>query len=391
MFKRSFWTKLLESAWATSSVLWLTGVPGSGKSSLCQGFGDMEYFDCTIPGIRMQMEDSEKFLRKLQGKKVVLDEIQQVPNHQEILSLAASQSYLSKIIATSPLNVHAYPNVIDTIGEKISQVWLTPIMSHDLGDFGQTNLADRFLRGGLPSFFLNGRKAGGEFKEWVDLFWVKGLQEPFRLQRRNSINRFIELLFTQSGDLFEAKRFVKPCGMSHPTVRKYLLALEASWAVQVIRPFSTRHPTEIISIPKTYAFDTGFFCYFRGWQELRQEDFGILWKHWVLNELSSHLQGRVIHYWRDKGGHEVDFIVITKELGITAIVCQWRAKDFEAKNLGAFRRRYPEGRNWIVCGDVVRAHNETFGKVRLEFMGLEEMTRWIAPLCQIRIMPDHPQ
>jgi predicted AAA+ superfamily ATPase len=263
-------------------------------------------------------------------------------------------------------------------------------MSQDLVDFGQTNLADRFLRGGLPYFFLNETKMGGEFQEWVNLFWAKGFQEPFRLERRNSFNRFMELLFAQSGGLFEAKRFVKPCEMSHPTVMKYLLALQASWAIQVIRPFSTRHATEIISIPKTYAFDTGFFCFFRGWHELRQEDFGILWKHWVLNELNSHLQGRVIHYWRDKGGHEVDFILITKEMGITAIFCQWRAKDFESNNLRAFRRRYPEGRNWVVCGDIVQAHTQTFGKMRLEFMGLEEMNKWIAPLCQIQDTPDRP-
>jgi hypothetical protein len=349
----------------------------------------MEYFDCTIPRIRMEMEDSEGFLKKLQGKIVILDDIHHVQNLKEILNIAANQSSLPKIIVTSPLSLHAYPNIIDTIGEKIAQVWLTPMMSQDLIDFGQTNLAYRFLRGGLPSFLLNGRKSGGEFQEWVNLFWAKELQEPFRLERRNSFNRFVDLLFAQSGDLFEAKRFVNPCGMSHPTVMKYLLALQASWLVQVIRPFSTRHATEIISIPKTYAFDTGFFCHFRGWQELRQEDFGILWKHWVLNELNSHLQGRVIHYWRDKGGHEVDFILITKEMGITAIVCQWREKDFQSKNLRAFRRRYPEGRNWIVCGDNLQAHTQTLGKIRLEFMNLEEMSKWIAPLCPIKDPPEH--
>jgi len=383
MVKRSFWAKLLETATARNSVIWLTGVPGSGKSSLCQGFGDIEYFDCTIPKIRMEMEDSEGFLRKLLGKTVVLDEIQEVSNHQEILSIVANQSSPPKIIATSPLSLHSNPNLFDTIGKKITQVWITPMMSQDLLDFGQPNLTDRFLRGGLPSFFLNGRKLGHEFQEWVNLFWARGLQEPFRVERRNSFNRFTELLFAQSGELFEAKRFINPCGISHPTVMKYLLALQSSWLVQLIRPFSTRHASEIISIPKTYAFDTGFFCYFRGWRELRQEDFGILWKHWVLNELNSHLQSRVIHYWRDKGGHEVDFILITKEMGITAIVCQWREKDFQSKNLLAFRRRYPEGRNWIVCGDNVQAHTQTMGKIRLEFMTLKEMSKWTAPLCQM--------
>jgi predicted AAA+ superfamily ATPase len=388
MVNRSFWVKLLESAWANSSILWLSGVAGSGKSSLCQGLEDVEYFECNIPRIRLQMEDSERFLRKLQGKRLILDEIQQLPNHQEILRIATSQSSLPKIIATSPLSLPSYPNLMD-IGAKITQVWLTPIMSQDLVDFGQTDLANRFLQGGLPSFFLKGRKPDEGFQEWVNMFWAKEIQEPFRLERRNSFKRFIELLFAQSGELFEAKRFVDPCGMSHPTVMKYLLTLKASWAVQVIRPFSTGHGMEIISTPKTYAFDTGFFCYFRGWQELRRDDFGILWRHWVLNELNSHLQNRIIHYWRDKRGHEMDFVLITKEMGITAIVCQWREKDFELRNLRAFRRLYPEGRNWVVCGDMIQAHTQTLGKIRVDFMSLEEMSKWIGPLGQIQDTPDH--
>ena len=390
MVKRSFWGRLIESAWENRPTIWLTGVPGSGKSSLCQELGDVEYFDCTLPKSRLQMEDSEEFLRKLHGKAIVLDEVQQVANHQEILRIAMSQSSLPKIIVTSPLNLHAYPSLADIMRGKITQIWLTPMMSQDLVDFGQTSLADRFLKGGLPSFLLSGGKPRREFQEWVNLLWAKGIQEPFRLERSGSFNRFIEMLFAQSGNLFEAKRFVHPCGMSHPTVMKYLLALEASWAVQIIRPFSTRHAAEIISTPKTYAFDTGFFCYFRGWQELREEDLGILWKHWVLNQLCSHLHGRIIHYWRDKRGHEVDFVLITKEMGITAITCQWKAKDFELRNLRAFRRRYPEGPNWIVCGDTVQGHSQSFDKIRAEFISLEEMSKRIDPFCQIQGTPTRP-
>ena len=56
----------------------------------------------------------------------------------------------------------------------------------------------------------------------------------------------------------------------------------------MIRPFGTRRPTEIVSAPKVYGFDTGFICYYRGWQELRDEDLGILWEHFVLNEMMAH-------------------------------------------------------------------------------------------------------
>ena len=35
---------------------------------------------------------------------------------------------------------------------------------------------------------------------------------------------------------------------------------------------------------------------------LRNEDLGNLWEHFVLNELDAHLQTSKIHYWRDKRG-----------------------------------------------------------------------------------------
>ena len=64
----------------------------------------------------------------------------------------------------------------------------------------------------------------------------------------------------------------------------------------------------IVAAPKVYGFDTGFVCYYRGWSHLRQEDFGLLWEHFVLNEIMAQTQSREIHYWRNKRGLEVDFV-----------------------------------------------------------------------------------
>jgi len=130
---------------------------------------------------------------------------------------------------------------------------------------------------------------------------------------------------------------------------------------------------EIIAAPKTYAFDTGFVCFFRGWHQLRDEDFGLLWEHWVFNEMHSHLQLRNVHYWRDKKGHEVDFILIPHGKKPIAIECKWRADNFEPGNLKAFRNHYPEGANWIVCQDVSRGYTRTYANMKVEFMSLEDL------------------
>jgi len=378
MVSRTYWSGLLGSAWEQKPVVWLTGVRGAGKTSLCQALWDAEFFDCEAPRVRRLMADPGEFWKKLRGKKVVLDEIHRLPNPYLLLKTATRRFPSIRILVTTPVDLEVTPHVREVLGKRLAQVWLTPMTSRDLVDFGNTGLEHRFLRGGLPSFFAGPTLPEAAFQEWMDSFWAKDIQGLFRIEQRDSFHRFMELLFATSGELFEAVRYADPCGVSRTTITKYLQALEASWAALVVRPFSTRRAVEIVTIPQAYVFDTGFLCYSRGWQRLREEDFKVLWKHWVLNEICAHLQGPRVQYWRDKRGHEVDFILINPGRGIITITCLWRSRDFTPRGLQAFRYHYPSGPNWVVCGDATRASVHALPKLKVEFMSLKEMIERIS-------------
>jgi predicted AAA+ superfamily ATPase len=193
------------------------------------------------------------------------------------------------------------------------------------------------------------------------------------LERRGSFQKFAELLMAQSGGIFEATKFTRPCEVSRTTIANYLAVLDATFIAQVIRPYSSHRPTEIVSAPKVYGFDTGFVCYHRGWDELRREDLGLLWEHLVLNELHAHLQSRDIRYWRDKRNHEVDFILARSQGSPSAIECKWSASDFDASNLQAFRRVYPRGDNFVVANDVERPFTRIYGEISVRVVGLHHL------------------
>lgn len=188
----------------------------------------------------------------------------------------------------------------------------------------------------------------------MDAYWAKDILELFRLERRHSFLRFVELLMGASGGLFEATRFARHGEVSRTTIANYLAVLEATFVVHVLRPFSRYRATEIVSAPKVYGFDTGFVCYYRGWHELRGEDMGLMWEHFVLNELQAHLQSRAIRYWRDKKGHEVDFIIARRGSPVLAIECKWSAADLDVEGLVAFLRRYPSARGYVAIDDIER-------------------------------------
>jgi len=373
VIKRKFWLNLIERAWRDRPVVWLSGVRRSGKTCLCQTLPETEYFDCELPRVRRMMEDPQGFLDGLRGKRAVLDEVHRLPNPSELLKIAADHYRDVRVLATGSSTLGASAKFRDTLAGRKRDVWLTPMCLPDLRDAKRPDLEHRLLRGGLPPFFLAEELPERDFQEWLDAYWAKDIQELFRLERRSSFQKFAELVMARSGGIFEATQFARPCEISRTTAANYLTVLEATYVAHVVRPFSTRRTTEIVSAPKVYAFDTGFVCCHRGWRELRRQDLGFLWEHFVLNELMARRQVRQVGYWRDKRGHEVDFVLAPRRGGPLAVECKWSADEFEPAGLSAFRRQYPDGDNVVVAQDVGRAYARKHGEVTVRFLGLDAL------------------
>ena len=378
MVDRQFWRDRIETAWERRSVVWLSGVRRVGKTCLCQTLSDIEYFDCELPRVRRLMEDPQAFLDSVGSGRIVLDEVHRLPNPSELLKIAADHYPQIQVVATGSSTLGASAKFKDTLVGRKSELWLTPLIKSDLNDFNRVDIQHRLLHGGLPPFFLQDVLPEPDFQEWTDAYWAKDIQELFRLERRYSFQKFTELLMAQSGGVFEASSFARPCEVSRGTISNYLSILEATFVVHVIRPFSSRRATEIVAAPKVYGFDTGFVCYYRGWSQLRQEDLGLLWEHFVLNEIMAQTQSREIHYWRNKRDLEVDFVLTRARNLPVAIECKWSASGFSPRALLAFRRQYPDGDNFVVANDVDRSFTSTYNGIEVKFVDLGTL---IAEIC----------
>lgn len=384
LIKRTFWQKAIESAWNQRNIIWLMGVRRVGKTSLCQSLPNVVYFDCERPRVRQLLEDPEGFLASQKGKKIILDEIHRLNNPSEILKLAADHYLDVKIIATGSSTLGASAKFKDTLTGRKREIWLTPLLLQEMKDFGNKNIQHRFLFGGLPSFFQEKNLPEQDFREWIDAFWAKDIQELFKVEKRYSFQKFTELLLAYSGGMFEASKFSAPCEVSRQTIANYLSILEETFVVHIIRPYSTHKPTEIITAPKVYGFDTGFVCYAKGWRELRMEDTGILWEHCVLNELHGKLQTRSINYWRNKQGHEIDFVLRNShDNSLTAIECKFNSATLElnrsssskliTNNFKAFRRHYPQGKNYVVSNDIDTPFERQYDGIVLSFVSIKDL------------------
>lgn len=360
-------------------MLWLSGVRRAGKTVLARSLPGAEYFDCELPSVRRTLAQPESFLDSHRGRTVVLDEVHRLTRPSELLKIAADHYPDVRVLATGSSTLGASRRFRDTLTGRKRELWLTPMMSADLVDFGAPGGLDRrLLHGGLPPFYLAADVAEREMQEWIDSYWAKDIAELFRLERRHSFQRFLELVHAQSGGIFDATRLARDCEVSRPTITNYLTVLEATFVAHVVRPFSARRATEIVAAPKVYGFDTGFVAALRGIDRLRPEDRGALWEHYVLNELHAQLQTRAVQYWRDKRGHEVDF-VLRRPGGVPlAVECKATSADFDPSNLAAFRRLHPRGANLVVAADVSRSFREEHGGLSVEFVGLQRLIELVA-------------
>ncbi len=367
---RRFWLSRIAAAFSRRSLVWLPGVRRAGKTLLARAIPGAVYFDCELPSVRRALADPEAFLDGHQGLTLILDEVHRLPDPSEILKIAADHYPGIRVLATGSSSITASTKFRDTLTGRKTDVWLTPLNSLDMADFSMPQLERRLLNGGLPPYFLAGQPEESDFHDWMEAYWAKDIQELFRLQQFSSFRRFVEILFAQSGGIFEATRFAPPCEVSRPTIANYLSVVESTFVAHVIRPFSTRIATEIVSAPKVYAFDTGFACCYRGWIRLRPDDFGLLWEHFVLNEIHSRLPGQQVLYWRDKQHHEIDFVLPVRgeKPAPIAIECKWSAADFEPRNLMVFRGHYPQGRNFVVSQNVRVPFTRNYDKLRVEFV-----------------------
>lgn len=383
ILNRPFWQKKIHEAWQEKTIIWLMGLRRIGKTSLCQSLGSIEYFDCEDPRVRALFIDPMGFLESHHGKLLVLDEIHRLDNPSEVLKLAADYFPDIKIIATGSSTLGASKKFKDTLTGRKRSLWLTPLLLQEMEIFGNPNLRHRFLFGGFPSMFTKTQLPETDYLEWFDAYWAKDIQDIFSVGKKTSFQKFAELLLANSGGMFEATKYTAPCEVSRATISSYLDVLEETFVVHVIRPYSSHKPTEIVSAPKIYGFDTGFVSYFKGRRELRAEDLGFMWEHCVLNEMHGQLQTRSINYWRDKRGHEIDFIMKNRSNNaITAIECKFiSATEHDAnltdirKNFAAFRNHYPEGENLVVASNIDTSFKRTYEDLTITFVSTEELIK----------------
>lgn len=350
MLNRPFWLARIESAWREAPIVWLSGVRRSGKTTLARSLAAERtlYLDCELPSVGERVRDPENFYRNCAKPVLVLDEVHQLPDPSRLLKIGADHFPHLRILATGSSTLAATAKFRDSLTGRKREIHLLPVLWDEFPAFGGATLEKRLHHGGLPQALLAPDKAPSFYREWTDSYFARDIQRLFGVRGPERFTLLFEYLLRRSGGIFDTAKAASSLGISRPTVGAYLRAMEITRAVTVVRPYSGGSPKEIVKAPKIYGFDTGFVSFLRGWDSLRTEDCGLLWEHLVLEWLQARSPLTPIHYWRDKAGREVDFVIPRGRNRVDAIECKWSPSDYAPTALAAFRQLHPVGLNYLV-------------------------------------------
>ncbi|MBL7670939.1 MAG: ATP-binding protein [Bdellovibrionaceae bacterium] len=368
--KRPHWEKLLLESWKKRSIVWLAGVRRAGKTTLGKSLEGFSYFNCDDSEIQENFINPKAFLRSIESKGIVLDEIHQIENASQLLKIAADEFPKLKVLATGSSTLAANRKFKDSLTGRKRNLHFLPVLVSELESFG-VSLEKRMLYGGLPPALLSAKLDREFYSEWLDSFYARDVQEVFAIDKRQAFLKVFEFILIQNGQLIEATEIAKVSGLSRPTVVKYLEVLELTKALTILKPFSGNPLKEIVAQPKVYGFDTGFVCFAKRDNQLGSTEKGHLLENLVLESMQAQPKSFQIHFWRDKRGHEIDFVIQTGKRELLVIECKSQRRNFSLKNLLIFRSHYPEGKNIVVTLDEKESIEKISGH-SIHFMGIQQ-------------------
>lgn len=134
---------------------------------------------------------------------------------------------------------------------------------------------------------------------------LKDVARTFAIEDGRALENTAHYLAELAGQLLSYQTLSDTLGMSFPTAKKYLDALEKSYLIRRIPPYFTNPIRELSKQPKVYFIDTGMRNVLV--KRFENELNGPLFENYVFCELLK--LGFEPKFWRTKAKAEVDFIV----------------------------------------------------------------------------------
>jgi hypothetical protein len=302
-------------------VVALTGPRQSGKTTLLKLlFPDYEYVSLENPDIRMFAETDMNGFLKRYSKYVIFDEAQRVPPLFSYIQTVVDESgIMGQFILSGSQNFHLMQSITQSLAGRVAIFKLFPFDFQELRSENllSENYLDNLVKGFYPAIYDRDIPAKTFYSNYVQTYIQRDVSELIAIKDMRLFQNFLALCATRAGQLLNLNSLATECGISQPTAKSWLSALENSYVVFLLFPYHENFSKRIVKTPKLYFYDTGLLCYLmkvtNSEQLLTHPVKGSLFENMMIGEYLKRMYHRNmlqdIWFWRDSNGHEVDLLV----------------------------------------------------------------------------------
>jgi len=301
-------------------VVAILGARQVGKSTLARQVArswgrPLHVFDLERPADLGKLSQPGLALEPLRGL-ILLDEIHRRPEIFPVLRYLADRPGI-------PARFLVLGSASPALLQQSSESLAGRIAFHELGGFdleetGKGKLSRLWLRGSFPRAYL----AGDEERsvEWRDLFVRTFLEQDipqFGLGvPAPTMRRFWTMLAHLHGGTWNASAIASSMGVSHPTIRRYLDFLTATFMVRQLPPWHESLGKRQVKAPKVYLADPGILHILHGIRSLERLEShpvcGPSWEGFGIAQVIARLRAgdRECYFWATHNRAELDLLVV---------------------------------------------------------------------------------
>jgi uncharacterized protein len=302
-------------------VLTITGPRQSGKSTVIKStFPDYNYVSLEDPDILLMIKDDARSFLKNYPNKTIIDEVQRYP---EIFSYLQghvdSSTENGMYILSGSHNFLLMEGVSQTLAGRTAILKLLPFSYQELikSNISFENIDDLIFTGMYPRIYDKKLKPEDFYPFYIQTYLEKDIRLIKNITDLNMFVRFIKLCAGRIGQLLNLSSISNECGISQPTAKAWLSALEASYIIYLLKPHHKNYNKRLVKTPKLYFYDTGLACTLLGMENAKQLSThylrGELFENFIITEYLKSAFNNVkepnIYFWRDNIGNEVDLII----------------------------------------------------------------------------------
>lgn len=301
-------------------VITITGPRQSGKTTLIkQLFGDLPYFSLEDPDVRLTIESDPRGLFQQYGHRMVLDEVQRLPELLSYLQGIVDNDRDALFILSGSHNMLMMENVTQTLAGRTTIFYLLPLSYEELQVELEPNVSPLQLmwRGGYPRIYDRDLDIQRFYRDYIATYVQRDVRLVRNIGNLDAFTRFLGICAGFIGQNLNKNALGTAAGVNRETVDNWLSVLQTTFVTYHLPPYYRNFKKRLVKSPKLYFSDTGLACALLGISSTdalyNYYQRGAIFENFVLNEAVKAHYNLGLHppffFWRDSNQHEIDLLI----------------------------------------------------------------------------------